>query len=204
MASVRKKRSASGAVIYQAIWREAGLNGARIQKTKNFGRAADARAHAARMEQEVEQRGVGDPDKHATGQFLRRWLATLEHRGEHSPTTLAGYRRHVEMASREIGEIPLARLTTQDLDRAYGKLLKSGGVSRDGKGDAAPAFAADRASPASLPAHRLRAGAQVEARRREPGPRCDPAGAGAGRCRSNISRRPCGGSERGAYRACLR
>ena len=55
-----------------------------------------------------------------------------------SPTTLAGYGRHVAMASREIGEIPLSRLTAQDLDRAYGKLIKSGGLSRDGKGTPRP------------------------------------------------------------------
>src|SRR5215216_4205496 len=102
MASVHRRVTPSGRVIYRTIWKEAGPNGTRRQRSKNFSRASDARAHAAQMKQD-ERRGVGDPEKHSCAQFLRRWVTTLRDRGEHSPTTIAGYARCVEMAARAIG-----------------------------------------------------------------------------------------------------
>ena len=90
MASVHRGVTKAGTVFYRTIWQEAGPNGTRQQRGKSFSRKADARAHALKMEQE-ERRGVGDPEKHTCEQFLRRWLATLRDRDEHSPTTIAGY-----------------------------------------------------------------------------------------------------------------
>ena len=132
MASIRKKISPNGQVIWQSRWREPGPNGKDRQRTKNFQNAKDAKAHAAKVEQEIERRGVGDPNRQSTEQYLRGWLALLERRGEHSPSTLAGYKRHIGLAMRHIGTIPLEKLSAADLDRAYVTLLKSGGTKRSG------------------------------------------------------------------------
>jgi hypothetical protein len=88
MASVRKIKKANGTIRYQAIWREPAGPVGRRQRTRNFAKLADARAYAARMEQEAERRNVGDPEKHTVGLYLRRWLNGLDARGEHSPSTI--------------------------------------------------------------------------------------------------------------------
>ena len=132
MASIRKKTSPNGLVIWQSRWREPGLDGKDRQRTKNFPNARDAKAHAAKVEQEIERRGVGDPNRQSTEQYLRGWVALLERRGEHSPSTLAGYKRHIGLAARQIGTVPLEKLSAADLDRAYITLLKSGGTKRSG------------------------------------------------------------------------
>lgn len=97
MASVHKRVTPAGTVIYRVIWKEPGPGGARVQRSKNFDRAAAARAHAAEME-ELERRGVGDPHGHTLEAYLERWLAMLADRGEHSPTTLAAYRWQADIA----------------------------------------------------------------------------------------------------------
>ena len=91
MASVHRRSLPSGRVIYRVIWKETGSHDTRRQRSKNFTRAGDARAWAAQVEQD-ERRGVGDPERHTVERFLRRWLASLRSRDEHSPTTLPGTR----------------------------------------------------------------------------------------------------------------
>jgi integrase len=142
MASVHRRITPAGSVIYRAIWKAPGPGGKAVQRSKNFDRASAAKAHAARMEQEVEKRGVGDPQKHTLEAYLKRWLATLADRGEHSPTTLAAYRWQADIACRHIGHIPLEKLSPADLDQLYSMLLQRGGVARqanaDGTRDARP------------------------------------------------------------------
>jgi integrase len=132
MASVHR-RVHRGRVTYRAVWRESGPGGNSQLRNKSFARAADAKAYAARMAAEVEQRGVGDPARHTTGQYLSRWLATLRDRGEHSPTTLEGYARCIAMAKPWVGDISLSKLSAADLDHAYGELRKRGGKLRGGE-----------------------------------------------------------------------
>jgi integrase len=142
MASVHRRTLPAGSVIYRVVWKEPALGGARVQRSKNFDRAGDAKAFAARMEEEIEKRGVGDPQKHTLEAFLRRWLVTLADRGEHSPTTLAAYRWQSDIACRHIGHIALEKLSPADLDELYSTLLRRGGVSRktnsDGSKDTRP------------------------------------------------------------------
>ena len=132
MASVHK-RIHRGRITYRAVWRESGSGGKARLRNKSFVRAADAKAYAARMEAEVERRGIGDPARHTTGQYLSRWLATLRDRGEHSPTTLEGYARCIAMATPWVGDIPLSKLSAADLDHAYSELRKRGGKLRGGE-----------------------------------------------------------------------
>jgi integrase len=135
MASVHRRVTPAGSVVYRAVWRAPGLGGKLVQRSKNFDRAGDAKAHAAFMEQEVEKRGVGDPQKHTLEAYLKRWLATLADRGEHSPTTLAAYRWQGDIACRHIGHIALEKLSPADLDQLYSVLLRKGGVARKANPD---------------------------------------------------------------------
>src|ERR1700677_313273 len=135
MASVHRRVTPAGSVVYRAIWKEPGLGGKLVQRSRNFDRAGDAKAHAARMEEEVEKRGVGDPQKHTLEVFLKRWLATLADRGEHSPTALAAYRWQADIACRHIGHIPLEKVSPGDLDQLYSVLLRRGGVARKPNAD---------------------------------------------------------------------
>jgi len=133
MASVRKNITRKGTMRWQAVWNEPGPGGSTRQRTKNFARQSEAREHANRMAQEIEGRGVGDPQRHTVERYLHRWLATLAARGELSPATLSGYRRNLAYAIRHIGHIPLEKLSPADLDGLYALLLQRGGVSRKGK-----------------------------------------------------------------------
>ena len=92
MASVHRRVTKAARSFTEPSGRRPGPTAPANSGSKNFGRATDARAYAAQKEQE-ERRGVGDPDKHTCEKFLRRWLATLRDRDEHSPTTIAGYTR---------------------------------------------------------------------------------------------------------------
>ena len=78
------------------------------------------------MEQEVERRGIGDPQKHTLERYLNRWIATLADRREHSPTTLQSYRWLSVIIIRNIGHIALEKVTPADLDQLYTTLLRRG------------------------------------------------------------------------------
>jgi integrase len=142
MASVRKSITSKGTTRWQAVWQEPAPGGKTQRRTRNFGSQKEAREHAQRQEREVERRGVGDPQKHSLERYLKRWLATLEERGEHSPTTLAAYREHVNRARQHIGHIALEKLSPADLDGLYGVLSRRGGVAKkansDGSRDSRP------------------------------------------------------------------
>jgi len=149
MASISRTTTRKGTIRWQARWREPGVGRKLRAAKRNFATQKAAKTHAARMAEERELRGVGDPHRHSTGEFLRRWLAHLRERGDHAPTTLAGYERHAAIAA-HIGHIPLAKLSAHDLDRLYATLRRRGGHPR-ANGKPAPAL-----SPQSvLHVHRL-------------------------------------------------
>ena len=104
-----------------------GPAGKRQQRTKNFANAKEAKAFAARQTTEVELKGVGDPQKRSFGSYLRSWLATLRDRAELSPVTINGYERHAEMLMRELGTIPLEKLTAGEIEAGLGRLRQGGG-----------------------------------------------------------------------------
>jgi len=149
MASISRTTTRKGTIRWQARWREPGVGRKLRAAKRNFATQKAAKTHAARMAEERELRGVGDPHRHSTGEFLRRWLAHLRERGDHAPTTLAGSERHAAIAA-HIGHIPLAKLSAHDLDRLYATLRRRGGHPR-ANGKPAPAL-----SPQSvLHVHRL-------------------------------------------------
>jgi integrase len=128
----------SGNVIYRAIWKEPGPGGKPCSKSKNFERFSDAKAFAACMAQEVERRGVGNSEKFTLESYFKYWIDTLERRGEHSPKTIEGYRWQSAIATRNIGHMPLERVSTEALDQLYAKLLRDGGMPRKPNGDNRP------------------------------------------------------------------
>ena len=127
MATTRKIKSKAGTTIHQARWSVPGPAGKRQQRTKNFATAKEAKAFAARQTTEVELKGVGDPQKRSFGSYLRSWLATLRDRAELSPVTINGYERHAEMLMRELGTIPLEKLTAGEIEAGLGRLRQGGG-----------------------------------------------------------------------------
>src|SRR5262245_50082943 len=134
MASTSRVITRKGTIRWQARWREPGVGGKSRTMKRKFTTQKEARAHAMRMAEERELRGVGDPHRHSTGEYLRRWLAHLRERGDRAATTLAGYERHAAIAAHHIGHIPLAKLGAHDLDRLYATLRRRGGRPRaDGK-----------------------------------------------------------------------
>ena len=112
-------------LIYRTIWRRPGLTAPaeaqqelrprrrcpRLCRAKGAGRTPRCRR----------------PRQAHLREFLRRWLATLRDRAEHSPTTIAGYARCVEMAVREIGHCRSKGSARAHLDDAYARLRKRGG-----------------------------------------------------------------------------
>jgi integrase len=138
MASVQR-RTRRGVVSYRAVWKERGPGSSKPrQRNKTFSKASDAKAFAARMAAEIEARNIGDAQKHSVGKFLTRWLAFLRDADRYSPATLAGYERAVAMASRELGDLSLSRVTAQHLDAAYARLRKCGGRVRNKPGGTRP------------------------------------------------------------------
>lgn len=137
MASHRKVITKSGAVRWQSRWREPGPGGVRIDRKQNHATEKAAKAHARKMAEEREGKGVGG-GKHTLGTYLAHWLAHLERREDHSPTTIAGYARHVKAATHHIGHIALDKLAPLDLDRLYGLLLTEGGAPRQDRKPSRP------------------------------------------------------------------
>ena len=68
MASVHKRPTGG----YRVMWAAPGPGGTRQKKNKSFARASDAKAFATRVEQEVERRGISDPEKHTVERFIKR------------------------------------------------------------------------------------------------------------------------------------
>ena len=126
MASTSRVITRKGTIRWQARWREPGVGEKARTAKRNFATQKAAKAYAARMAEERELRGVGDPHQHSTAEYLRRWLAHLRERGDHAPTTLAGYERHAAIAAHHIGHLPLAKLGAHDLDRLYATLRRHG------------------------------------------------------------------------------
>lgn len=127
MASTRRIQTRKGTVRWEARWREPGPGGKLIDRKQNFDSQREAKTHAAKMAEERERRGVGDPGKQTVRSYLNSWLGQLEARQDHAPTTLASYRVHADRAIHHIGHVSLEKLAPLDLDRLYAALLVDGG-----------------------------------------------------------------------------
>jgi integrase len=115
---------------HQAIWNIYGKDGKRQRRTATFPKQAQARAHANKMEAEHEKRGIGDPDRHTVEALFARVLAHWKTRDRLAETSWTGYQRNLTLLAKEIGHIPVAKLSTLHIDEAFANLKISGGVSR--------------------------------------------------------------------------
>ncbi|UIJ96738.1 tyrosine-type recombinase/integrase [Rhizobium leguminosarum] len=130
MASVRRQVSTTGTTYFQAVWSLTGKDGTTKRQTKSFSRQADAKAYAAKMEAECEKRGIGDAEKQTFVVFTERLMAHWQARGELAETSLIGYRRNLGLLAREIGHIPLGKLSPLHIDEALAALKANGGAAR--------------------------------------------------------------------------
>jgi integrase len=91
-----------------------------------YGTKRQAEKELARFVTEVEAGQVAADASTALGDFLDRWLDQLA--PLRSPTTIRGYRTKVKRLKARLGNVTLAKLTPQQLDRAYVDWL-TGGLS---------------------------------------------------------------------------
>jgi hypothetical protein len=77
MAFVRKIFTPKGMTRWQARWTIPGPDGTPIEKARNFQNQKDAKDFAAKMLEEGERRGIGDPHRHDLRSFLKTWLTYL-------------------------------------------------------------------------------------------------------------------------------
>ncbi|MEW6275567.1 MAG: site-specific integrase [Bacillota bacterium] len=100
--------------------------------TKYFETRKEAQDWLAKVQHEKNIGAFVEPHKVTVGQWLDKWLADYK-KLKLKPTTWAGYetliRCHIKPA---IGDIPLSKLQTGDLQRLYKEKLENGRV--DGKG----------------------------------------------------------------------
>jgi integrase len=131
MASITTIKT-KGGKSYLVNWREGdSQNGPRRQAHETFGTMEEARSHRRYVEEQIESRRVGGDKRETTHAYLDRWIEGLS--ADLSPTTIAGYRDKVEIAKRELPDIPLLKLQRTHFNQAYKKLLETGKLLRDGK-----------------------------------------------------------------------
>lgn len=87
-------------------------------------RQADADAEAARILQEVSAGTIARPDPQTVSEFLEQWLNEYaDHKC--APKTVERYRELARHINNVIGDVPLTKLTTLQLQRAYNVLLET-------------------------------------------------------------------------------
>ncbi len=129
---IAKKGKVYYAVIYE------GINPATGRGRHRWHRAGNTRKEAERFLAELVKRSHdGDyraPEKITLGDYLLdRWLSTKQ--SQLRPSSFSSYRRNIEIhVVPHIGQIPLQRLTPEDLDAFYAKLLREGRRNGDGGG----------------------------------------------------------------------
>ncbi|MEW6423663.1 MAG: tyrosine-type recombinase/integrase [Bacillota bacterium] len=112
--------------------------GRQKQISKYFKKREDARDWLAKAVNEQATGAFIEPHKVTVGQWLDKWLADYK-KLKLKPTTWAGYetliRCHIKPA---IGNIPLNKLQTGELQKLYKEKLEKGRV--DGKGGLSPDY----------------------------------------------------------------
>ena len=104
---------------------------------KSFkGNRKQAQAELARLLTQAASGGHVDPDRVTVGEFMRdrlaHWIAT----GAITPRTAQGYRGLIEnQIAPFIGDRPLQKLTTRDIERWHADLTVKGRRGRNGRPD---------------------------------------------------------------------
>lgn len=144
MASFIKQVSSTGTVFYKAIWYvytgeiDAKGNRIRKQKTKSFDKQSDAKAHARKMEDEIENAGVVDVERQTFALFAKRLLAYWEGQEEASVNTARTYACNLATLSRFIGHLEIGKITPMHIDQAMVRIKTEGRVVKTKKPPAKP------------------------------------------------------------------
>ena len=126
MTHIRKRVLPSGAVSFQARASVTGTDGRRQYHARDFATEKEARTWAQAQGGLIERRGAA-ADKDTVAGFFERWLAWLDDAGTLQPKSRYEYGRHLHRLVPLIGAKRIDRLTTYDIDHAYGLLLRRGG-----------------------------------------------------------------------------
>ena len=104
-------------------------DGIRIQKTFTFhGRKEDARAEEARLKHEARYGNFMPDNKQTVGQYLDKWLAWKK--PDLAYNTFRSYEQIIDGHLRkEIGHVPLLKLTPLKLQEYYNKQVAKGDLS---------------------------------------------------------------------------
>ena len=95
-----------------------------VQRSRTV-RGGIREARRVRAEMLLSAGGTPQPSSATVAELGKRWLADLERRGK-SPNTVHGYRSKWKHIDRYMGDKKVARITTTDVNRLYGRLADSG------------------------------------------------------------------------------
>lgn len=91
-----------------------------VQRSRTV-RGGIREARRVRAEMLLSAVGTPQPSSATVAELGKRWLADLERRGK-SPNTVHGYRSKWKHIDRYMGDKKVARITTSDVNRLYGRL----------------------------------------------------------------------------------
>ena len=98
-------------------------NGKRIQKKKHFKTAKEAKAFKADITHRINSGLFSDSRGLSLSNYLDQWIGTYII-DKVRPNTEENYRSNAEHISKYIGNIPLDKLTTSTIQKAYNEILK--------------------------------------------------------------------------------
>ena len=125
MASIRQKRDR-----WQVVFGTTDASGKRRQVTRSFATRAEATAFREDVERRLG-RTVAPPPRVTVRALAERFFSWCAE-GRTATTTTAIYRRAVGYALPALGDMPIERVTAEQFDALYGRLLAAGGA--DGQG----------------------------------------------------------------------
>jgi len=127
MSHIRKRILTNGEIRWQAR-ASTYAGGSRKYHARNFETERAAVEWVNSQGSLIERRGISG-GKDTVASYFKRWITHLEEAGKLEPRTLEGYRHALGKITPLVGGIKLAKLGTHDLDVAYVKLAKSGGLN---------------------------------------------------------------------------
>lgn len=98
-------------------------NGKRIQKKKRCKTAKEAKIFSAEIEHRINNGLYSDSRGLTVEQFLNQWIETYVS-GNIRPNTETNYRSNVDHICKYIGNVPLDKLATINIQKAYNDILK--------------------------------------------------------------------------------
>jgi integrase len=115
-----QKRSRNGKTVWQ-VRVSTTRNGRRTYISRSFANRKDADRWRGSEAGLIEGRGITG-GRESFGSFVRRWMSYIEQRGVLAPTSVESYRKHLVRLGGLLGNKPLAKITSYDIDDCYARL----------------------------------------------------------------------------------